>query len=376
MLRAINHVKQAAVRVDSKYLSEFQAKRQQQQKHAAETEDKIKTAIKQREHLLELEKLRVDVTEARTAKRDRLMRLVRRQTKILSENKRNEDEKESPTNILNSSHFDDVEPKRDCNGQREESDEDGKTSQPEDGEIVNSEMSTEELRLAAQAEAAEEIKMAKEVKRHLMAKFAEEQKEADAKIDDDKESEDASKDLLFGIEISRLCTLLNCTEEDLYESGVSGLMFDPVIEILENNEMDSDIILNTITGLVNDIVGYNARLLDIEVMQSIILAENAALKGQNEFKVGEDGLKLGDDSSFNPIPKKIETKQSQQQTFLNVCSDASKRAKERMNILYDRFERKIRTDDSDSQQSGIDSDSQRTETESADSKQRVVPACE
>jgi len=372
-------MKQATSRVDNKYLTEFQARRQQQEKYVAEDEFKIRTAIKQREHLLELEKLRVDVTGARTAKQQRLTKLVRREVMILSENKRNDDEKESPTNILNSSHFDDDEPKRDCNDEREET-EDSETTQPEDDKVVDSmeDMSTEELRLASQAEAAEEIRMAKEVKRHLMAKIAEERKEAELveKSDGDKEVEDTSEERIFGIEISRFCNLLNCTEEELHESDSSDSTFDPVLEILENSDMNSDIIQSTITGLVNDIEGYDARLLDIEVMQSILLAENAALKGKDEFKVGEEGIKLGDDSSFNPI-QKLKTEPLPQKTFLSACSNASKRAKEKMNTFYDKLEQKIRTEDSDSQQSRTeDSNSHQTETESAHSKQKVAAECE
>jgi len=389
MLRVINHVKQAASRVDNKYLAEFQARRRQQEKYAAEEEMKIKIAVKQREHLLELEKLRLDVTDARGAKRQRLIRLARRQVIILSENKRAEEEKETPTNILSNSHFNNEEPKRDCNDQREEI-EDGDTTQPEDGEFVNSkskeDMSTEELRLAAQAEASEEIRMAKEVKAHLMAKLAEERKETEQveKNDGDNKFDDVSEEVLFGIEISKICTLLNCTEQELHESNISGSTFDPVLEILENSEMNSDIVQSTVTSIVDEIEGFNARLLDIEAMQSILLAENAALRGEDEFKVSEEGIQLGDDNSFNPIQKsKTQTSPEQrldsspQQAFLSTVSTATKRTKEKMITIYDRLERKIRTEESDSQTTETDdSDSLQTETESATSKQKVVAASE
>lgn len=389
MLRVINHVKQAASRVDNKYLAEFQARRRQQEKYAVEEEMKIKTAVKQREHLLELEKLRLDVTDARGAKRQRLIRLARRQIIILSENKRAEDEKESPTNILSNSHFNDEEPKRNSNDQREEI-EDGDTTQPEDGEFVNSkskeDMSTEELRLAAQAEASEEIRMAKEVKAHLMAKLAEERKETELieKNDGDNKLDVPSEKALFGIEISRICTLVNFTEQELHESDISESTFDPVLEILENSEMNSDIIQSTVTSIVDEIEGFDARLLDIEVMQSILLAENAALRGEDEFKVSEEGIQLGDDNSFNPIQKsKTQPSPEQppdpspQQTFLSTVSTATKRTKEKMTTIYDRLERKIRTEDSESQTTKTeDSDSLYTEAESVGSRQKVVAASE
>ena len=52
---------------------------------------------------------------------------------------------------------------------------------------------------------------------------------------------------IVGIQISTLCELLDCKEEELYDSDFSDLSFDPAIEMMENS---SNSVQCTITNIV------------------------------------------------------------------------------------------------------------------------------
>ena len=53
-----------------------------------------------------------------------------------------------------------------------------------------------------------------------------------------------------GIQISTLCELLDCKEEELYDSDFSDSSFDPAIEMMENSSADSNSVQCIITNIV------------------------------------------------------------------------------------------------------------------------------
>jgi len=166
------------------------------------------------------------------------------------------------------------------------------------------------------------------------------------KKDDEGGLEENHADLRGDIQILTICKLLNCTQEELYDSSCSDSFyepgmemlenssvdtttvqrkitdiiqtikeelydshftdssFEPIIEMMENSSADTTTVQRIITGLVQIIEEYDNRLSDIELMQSIIFAENAALKGNSEFKFdaeGEQCCDMNKDYSFSPV---------------------------------------------------------------------------
>jgi len=304
---------------------------------------KEKETTKRNEKLLELEKLKVEVMEVRSEERRMLKSLVRRQKEI--SNKIRRDEEETPTQILDNSKYFTIDEDGDDNDDTKTLRHD--TKQPYDDVVTEKEeklqrndlqqeenhdehqqqcekqMTIEEMRLAARAEAAEEIRQAKEVRRHEMAKFAKDREEtklaeeSDNKVDLEQTTHDknSTEELVGGVQISTLCRLLECVEDELFDQDFSDSSSEPTIKIIENSNTDIDIVQCTIADHVKAIVGHDTRVSDIELMQSIILAENAALKGKDEFKLGlEEQLNnVIHDCSFSPIDKENNRSPEQRQ---------------------------------------------------------------
>lgn len=283
-------IKETAISIEKQSTAELkgiQMRFKQKEEKRREREAQKDLSVKRNEQLVHLEKLKVDVMDIRSEKARKLKRFLRRQKKVALKKKL---EEESPTSILtNSNYFDDKETGR---YDSDPSSDDvvvectQKPNKDDQREEFEGAKTMEEMKLAARAEVEEEIGMAKEVKRHIMAELAEER-------DEDKLTQgyDDGEDLnntapsrintetfVGDVPASTLHALLNCTEEELYDSDSS---------------LDGDDIQSTITTLVSDIEGYDARLSDIEVMQSILLAENAAAEGIDEFKIGAEGIQLG-----------------------------------------------------------------------------------
>jgi len=300
---------QAAIRIDKENAAEMKAFQQRRQRMSLMSEREKETA-KQNEKLLQLEKLKVEVMDAKLEERRKLRILVRREKEIVNNSRR--DEEETPTQILNNSNYftideddNDIDDSKTLrhNGKQLYDDVAMETEEKprhqenhEHHQQSEKVMTIEEKRLAARAEAAEEIRQAKEVRRHEMAKFAKEREEiklaegSDNKVElqQTKFDKNIAEELVGGVTISTLCKVLECVEEELFDLDSSDLSFEPTIEITENSSSytDTDIVPCTIAEHVQAIAGYDTRLSDIELMQSIILAENAALIGKDEFKLG------------------------------------------------------------------------------------------
>lgn len=305
----------------------------------------IKSANKRKEKLIQLESLKAEVEGVRSERRRKLKWLVRRQ-KYSSSNKSKVCEEETPTNILNNSTDNDGGDFGGDNCNEDDGDniddsnicdaddasisienevfsdgeitlssilygdaiveEDGKVQQNDlqhksnlDNHLQQSEhtMTLEKRRLVARAELVEELRQAKEVKRHEMAKFAKEREEAKLAEEKDegkglgktKFNKNSAEELVVGVQNVTLCKVLDCAEEELYDSDFSDSSFDPAIEVMDNSTADTDSVQVTITDLIQAIEGFNTRLADIELMHSIILAEDAAVTGKDEFKTSTEG---------------------------------------------------------------------------------------
>eukprot|EP00555_Chaetoceros_dichaeta_P012635 CAMPEP_0198253658 /NCGR_PEP_ID=MMETSP1447-20131203/4063_1 /TAXON_ID=420782 /ORGANISM="Chaetoceros dichaeta, Strain CCMP1751" /LENGTH=339 /DNA_ID=CAMNT_0043939421 /DNA_START=229 /DNA_END=1248 /DNA_ORIENTATION=+ len=318
----------------------------------------MKSANKRKEKLIQLESLKAEVEGVRSERRRKLKWLVRRQKYSLS-NKSKIGVEETPTKILNNSDSFTTDDDggdfggdncdgddRDDRDDRDDGDniddsnigdaddggsgiedeiisdgeetlssilygaaiveEDDKVQQNDlqhksnlDKHLQQSEhlMTLEKRRLVARAKLVEEIRQAKEVKCHEMAKFAKEREEA--KLAEEKHEgkgsgkikskKNSAEELVVGVQNSTLCKVLDCAEEELYDSDFSDSSFDPAIEVMDNSTADTDAVQVTVTDLIQAIEGFNTRLADIELMHSIILAEDAAVTGKDEFKTSTEG---------------------------------------------------------------------------------------
>jgi len=399
-------LRQAAVRIDkwnATELSEIRLLRQQRKDDTTTStkKRKLSPAAKCREKFFRLENIKAEVMNVRHEKRHTLKRLV-----ILQ--KIRTDEEESPSHILKKSRYftsdgkdDDVD---------EDSDEDDSVdqsfirgdsvdqslivdstdqsliadsvvdsvdqsfidevddSQPDDiqqdsnqhdyQEQPHETLSMEEMRLAARAEVEEEIRMAKEVKRHLMetiSKEREEVKRVERKREelltpDETESNvnrvgaetpvaSNTEKTMAGVQISTLCRLLDCVEEQIYDPDPLDTLPEPAIQDLEDHcADDTETLHDTVADLVETIEGCDDRLSDIEMMQSTILAENAALNGEDQFKTGGgSGLSrsTNHDGSLSPIFAKYyesSTEQKPQQAHsISRLGSFSRRVARKMN---------------------------------------------
>merc|ERR1740139_1390990 len=316
-------IKETATRIEQHNAAELRSLRQRRQQRAEKrliNENKLKLAVKLREEFLEMENLKVKVMDLRLERRRELKCLVRWQENISNENKRDEDE--TPTEILDKPNGSTIE---ENDGENEDETNEGR-------EQPDKLLTDEEPKLAARAEIAEEIKQANEVKRHEMEKIAMEREELEsAQGTDEEELEKAASGELStekriaGVRASTLYELLDCGEDDLYDPNFVDVSLDPSIAIVEKTSIT---VPPTITELIDAIEGYNVRLLDIELMQSIILAENAALKGKDQFKIGTEGIIVGDDPSFSPTqPTKHEQRRAH---FMSRVRNMSQRAGDTM----------------------------------------------
>jgi len=282
-------MKQAAIHIDkqSAELKTVLQQRRQKWKSSNSSSDKekgskydakLKSDMKSRENLSKLEHLMIEVMDFRSEKRRILKWLVQHQNM-------KQDEDESPTHILNNSNYFTTGNNEDDLGQQDNQDE----YQEESEEA----MTIEDMRLAARAKATEELRMAKEVRRHEMAKISKEREETKLALEKDEEGgleetefgQNSARELIAGVQISTLCKLLDCKKEELYDSDLLQSSFKPAIEMMDNSSADADSIQRAITNLVQDIEGYNTRIFDIELMNSLILAESASIKGKDEFKM-------------------------------------------------------------------------------------------
>jgi len=316
-------IKETATRIEQHNAAELRSLRQRRQQRAEKrliNENKLKLAVKLREEFLEMENLKVKVMDLRLERRRELKCLVRWQENISNENTRDEDE--TPTEILAKSNGSTIE---ENDGENEDETNEGR-EQPDEL------LTDEDPKLAARAEIAEELKQANEVKRHEMEKIAKEREELEsAQGTDEEELEKPDSDELrtetriAGVKASTLYELLDCGEDDLYDPNFVDVSLDPSIAIVEKTSIT---VPPTITELIDAIEGYNVRLLDIELMQSIILAENAALKGQDQFQIGTEGIIVGDDPSFSPTqPTKHEQRRAH---FMSRVRNMSQRAGDTM----------------------------------------------
>ena len=262
-------LKQAAIRIDKENAAELKAI-QKRRKWMSTMSDTEKETTKRNEKFLELEKLKVDVMGVRSEERRMLKSLVRRQKEI--SNKIRRDEEETPTQILDNfkyftigddgddndgtktlmhdtkQPYDDVVTEKD--EKLERNDLQQEENHDEHQQKSEKQMTLEEMRLAARAEAAEEIRKAKEVRRHEMAKFAKEREEtelaeeSDNKVDSEqtKHDKNSAEELVGGVQISTLCRLLGCAEDELFDQDFSDSSFEPTVEIIENSTTDIDIV--------------------------------------------------------------------------------------------------------------------------------------
>lgn len=252
------------------------------------------------------------------------------------------DEDESPSQILKKINFtadnkddDEDSDKDESVEQLSDEDEVGSNYMEEDSNQDEQEqlpvetLTMEEMRLAKRAEVEEEIRMAKEVKRHLMENISKERAEeklAQLKREEERslKSEEERSDeiqsemnytetetpveintgkIMAGVQISTLCRLLDCVEEELYEPDPPDPLVEPPIEDLEEQcAEDTKTLRQTVAGLVEDLKECENRLGNIEMMQSTILAETAALNGEDEFRIGSGGLKsINRERKVSPI---------------------------------------------------------------------------
>jgi len=294
----------------------IQQRRQKRKSSILRYDAELKSGKKSRENLSKLEHLKIEVIDFRSEKRRMLKWLVRRQNI-------KQDEDESPTHILNNSNYftdgnneDDSDmrlalrtkateklrmdvvqlfeesvideadtPQTNGLGQQDNQDE-----YKEESEEA---MTIEDMRLAARAKATEELRMAVEVRRHEMAKVSKEREETKLASWKDEEGglektdfgQNSARELIAGVPISTLCKLLDCKKQELYGSDLLRLSFKPVIEMMDDSSADANSIQRSITNLVQDIERYNTRIFDIELMNSLILAEIASIEGKDEFKM-------------------------------------------------------------------------------------------
>merc|ERR1719491_1664120 len=153
-------IKETATRIEQHNAAELRSLRQRRQQRAEKrliNENKLKLAVKLREEFLEMENLKVKVMDLRIERRRELKYLVRWQEHIANISKRAEED--SPTEILNKSKYcatEDIYGESDNEVKQHGSNEAERREQPDEG------MTNEEMKLAARAEIAEEIREAKE----------------------------------------------------------------------------------------------------------------------------------------------------------------------------------------------------------------------
>lgn len=310
VVQVTDNLKHVAISINEQNMAEFrefQQRRKRKEEEKVEHEAKLNAAIERGEQLGQLEKLKLEVIENRCEKANKLKRMTQRAIMI---EKKKRDEQESPTSILNSSkHFlDESAESKDEEETLRYSNEplnkvcEGEDQGMQDYERQQSEdiVPTDEMRLAKRSVLAEELRSAKEVRRHIMANFAEEREEERlAQVNEGKDASTKSnsgkfrrKKLVAGIPIFDLCKMLNCDEEDLQDSNFYESEIGPGVE---------SIVHLTIRNLVSDMNGYDDRLSDIETMQSILLAESAASKGIDAFKIGKEGIQIAD-TEIDDVP--------------------------------------------------------------------------
>lgn len=305
-------------------------------------ETERKQAAKLGDKFHKLENLRLEVMDCRSEKRRKLKWMVRCQKKMSNKSKR--EAEETPTQILNNYYNDDKDGSNgsdngdkdiDDDATAEERDEIQRNSplqqehnededeyeheyedehehEYEDEDEDEEVMTIEQMKLAARAQAAEEIKKASFVINYERAKCAKELEEAKlAKEKDDEQGSEKTEsdknsveELVGGVQTSTICTLLDCAEEELYDSHFSDSSFDPSTEIVENCPVDTNTLKQTVAEFIQEIEECDTRLSDIKTMQSAILAENATLSGGNVFKMNaEEGLSshnLDHDGNLSP----------------------------------------------------------------------------
>jgi len=323
-------IRETATRIEQHKTAELQSLRQRRQYRAENRliqENKQKLTIKLREEYLEMENLKVKVMDLRIERRRELKYLVRWQEHIANISKRAEED--SPTEILNKSKYcttEDIYGESDNEVKQHGSNEAERREQPDEG------MTNEEMKLAARAEIAEEIREAKEVKQHVMTIIAKDREDTELDQGRDEEeveetnSDEYSERLIAGVRASTLCELLDCGQEDLYDPNFADLSSDPTSVVVDKSRIT---VPPTITELIDAIERYNIRLLDIELMQSIILAENAAVKGKDTFKIGTEGIIVGNDPTFTPTePGRMK--------FISRWKNISHRAGETMKTILRR----------------------------------------
>jgi len=150
--------------------------------------------------------------------------------------------------------------------------------------------SLESRRLEFRAQAAEEIRSAREVKRTELMKIAEERNDAR-----EKRKIEEAKMLNMDRDMSYRTSSTGSVDSLDWVDGIS--YSDPFSDSrntlhdikLEPNSMSADVaaLKHATEDLARAIAACDVKLSDIQVMQSIILAEEAAQEGRDEFKTVE-----------------------------------------------------------------------------------------
>jgi len=273
-------------------------------------EDKLKSAQKRRELMLQLEKEKREVIRNRR-ENIRKMKMISRQNKALGknvplettletiplgslnvdsiENLRNT-EMESYTNtakVHNPALADDMENKENSIG---------------DGlEFSGQSSAIEARRMSFKAQAATEIRSAEEVKRAELMKLAEERKKA--AIMKAKEGDELKSEYCLSVETSSTATSSYDWEDTISYSvsddqsrsssssmssmSLSNVKFEPGTGAADVRKLEK-----AADDLAQAIEACDVKLSDIQLMQSIVLAQEAASDGKDEFKTTEnlDGL--------------------------------------------------------------------------------------
>jgi len=278
-------------------------------------EDKLKSAQKRREFMLELEKEKSEVKRNRR-ENIRRMKMISRQNKAVTKNvplettletiplgSLNLDSIENSRNVGMSSSAekdfllqikntgDGVQQNPGCVSSSDDTE--NKKNSVEDGlELLSEAEALEERRNEFRSQAAEEIRSAREVKRAELMKLAEERNEALFKRE--KESNEMKSEYCLSIETSSTSTdsydwddVISYADpsddQSMSSRSLSNVKFERGTTADDIQKLE-----DATADLARAIKACDVKLSDIQLMQSLILAQDAANEGQDEFKTLEN----------------------------------------------------------------------------------------
>ena len=139
---------------------------------------------------------------------------------------------------------------------------------------------------AARNDIAEEIRLADQSKRRALFKITEERRETERRHSGDTQGEDLkisdtksiSSETHDSIKTKDLCSF---DEEDFSISGISTI---------KGGDESSSEIENKMSQNIHDDLDSDTELSQFQIMQAFLLAEEASLKGESEFKTCEKSI--------------------------------------------------------------------------------------